>query len=182
MSREANKGVIMCFKTITTNLSTIVHLLVEPITSLAKPKASLEASISIRQLPWTVTSSKPVIYSSLFSFFFFGNIMRSNRYWWGTGESHSRNSADRCGEINTTGKMKCTSSRNCISIIDLIKGRCVLCSGPSIRWKRIVEAILSKSFRELSDNDQFVIVVSLNPITKQFPTMINSHSHSNCCT
>ena len=38
------------FQKITMNLSTIVHLLVEPITSLAKPKASLEASIYIRQL------------------------------------------------------------------------------------------------------------------------------------
>ena len=48
MSRETNEGVMMRFKIITTNLSTIVHLLVEPITSLAKPKASLEAYISIR--------------------------------------------------------------------------------------------------------------------------------------
>ena len=52
---------MMRFKKIMTNLSTIVHLFVEPITSLAKPKASLEASISIRQLAGTVTSSKPVI-------------------------------------------------------------------------------------------------------------------------
>ena len=38
MSRETNKGVMMLFKTITTTLSTIVHLLVEPIISLAKTK------------------------------------------------------------------------------------------------------------------------------------------------
>ena len=43
MTREANEGVMMYFKTITMNLLTIVHPLVEPITSLAKPKASLEA-------------------------------------------------------------------------------------------------------------------------------------------
>ena len=42
---------MMLFKTVTTNLSTLVHLLVEPIVSLAKQKASMEASISIRQLP-----------------------------------------------------------------------------------------------------------------------------------
>ena len=49
--RETNKGFIMRFKTITSNLLRIVHLLVELITSLANPKASIEAYISIRQLP-----------------------------------------------------------------------------------------------------------------------------------
>ena len=48
--------------------------------------------------------------------------------------------------------------------------------------KNIVEAILSKSLREFSDTDQFFIGVSLNPITKQFPTIINIHSHINCRT
>ena len=51
MSREVNEGVMMRFKTITENFSTIVHLLVEPIISLAKPKAYVEASISIRKIP-----------------------------------------------------------------------------------------------------------------------------------
>ena len=88
MSRETNEGVMMNFKTITVNLLTIVHPLVEPITSLAKPKAYLEASFSIRQLPWTVASTKPVVSPSLFSFFFFRNMLRSNRYSWGTVESH----------------------------------------------------------------------------------------------
>ena len=83
-----NKGVIVRFKTITTHLSTIVHLLIEPIISLAKPKASMEAYISISQLPWSVTSSNPDISPSLFSFFFFVNMLRFNRYWWGTVESH----------------------------------------------------------------------------------------------
>ena len=50
MSRETNEGVMMRFKTITANLKTIVHLLVEPIISLAKPKASVEAYIYIRKL------------------------------------------------------------------------------------------------------------------------------------
>ena len=118
---------MMRFKKITTNFSTTLHLLVEPITSLEKPKAFLEAYISIRQLPWTVTSSKPVISHSMFSFLFFRNMLRSNRYLWGTVESHVGNSAGRCGGRNTTGKMKCTASRNCISIIDLIKGGYVLC-------------------------------------------------------
>ena len=176
-----NEGVMMHFKTIKMNLLTVVHPLVEPITSLEKPKASMEASISIRQLPWTVTSSKPVIFPSLFSFFFFGNILRSNIYWWGIVEIHVRNSSDRCRGRNTTGKMKRTASRNFISIIDLIKRSYVLFWVTSIRWKMIVEAILSKLFQELSDTDQFVIVVSLNPITKQFPTIRNSHSRINCC-
>ena len=50
ISREANEGVMMYFKTITMNLLTIVHLLVEPITFLAKPKASLEAYFYIGKL------------------------------------------------------------------------------------------------------------------------------------
>ena len=112
-----------------------------------KSKASLEASISIRQLPWTITSSKPVVSTSLFSFFFFGNMLISNRYCWGTVESHVGNSADCCRGRNTTGKMKCMASRNYISIVDLIKGGYVICWDTSIRWKNIVEEILSKSFR-----------------------------------
>ena len=147
MSREMNEGVIMNFKTITMNLLTILHPLVEPITSLAKPKASLEAYFPIRQLPWTATSTNPVVSPSLFSFFFFGNMLRSNRYIWGTVQSHVRNSADSCVGRDTTIKLKCTASRNCISTIDLIKGEYVLFWGPSIRWEFIVEAILSKSFR-----------------------------------
>ena len=51
MSWEMNDGVMMRFKTIMKNSSTKVHLLVEPIASLAKPKASMEAYISIRKLP-----------------------------------------------------------------------------------------------------------------------------------
>ena len=183
MPRETNEWVMMYFKTITMNLLTIVHpFLVETITSVAKPKAYLEAYISIRKLPWTVTSSKPGIYSSQFSFLFFGKMLRSNRYSWGTVLSHVGNSADSCRWRNTTIKLKCTASRNCIFIIDLINGGYVLCWDPSIRWEFIVEAILSKSFLEFSDTNQFFIVVSLNPITKQFPTISNSHSHSNCFT
>ena len=88
MSRGTNEGFMMYFKTITMNLLTVVHLLVEPIVSLAKPKAYLGASFSIRQLPWSVTSSKPAISPSLISFFFFCHMLISNRYWWGTVESH----------------------------------------------------------------------------------------------
>ena len=51
MSRETNEGVMMQFEKITMNLLTIVHPLVEPITSLAKPKASMEPSIYIRKIP-----------------------------------------------------------------------------------------------------------------------------------
>ena len=85
---------MMYFKTIKMNLLTIVHLLVEPIASLAKPKDSLEAYISIRQLPLTVTSINTVIYPSLFGFFFLVNILKSNRYSSGTVEGHVGNSAD----------------------------------------------------------------------------------------
>ena len=182
MSRETNEEVVIYFKTVTMNLFTIVQLIFETITSLAKPKASLEAYFSISQLPCTVNSSKPVISPSLFSFFFFGNMIRSNRYSWGTVDIHVGNSADSYGGRNTTIKLKLTESRNYISIIKLIKGGYVLSWGPSIRWNLIVEEILSKSFREFSDTDQFFVVVSLNTITKQFPTISNSNYHSNCRT
>ena len=51
MSRETNEGVMVRFKIIMMNLLTIVHLLVEPITSLAKPKASLEAFFPLGNFP-----------------------------------------------------------------------------------------------------------------------------------
>ena len=182
MSRETNEGVMMHFKTITMNLLTIVHLPVEPITPLVKPKDSMGLYISIMQNSWTVTSSKPVISPSLFRFFFFGNMLRYNRYSWGTVKSHVGNSADSCEWKNRSRKMKCMASRNYIFIINLIKARYVLCWGSYIKWKSIVEAILSKSFLELSDTDKFFILVSLNPIMKQFSTISNVNSHSNCCT
>ena len=143
MSRETNEWVMMHFKKITMNLLTIVHpFIVETMTSIAKPNSYLEASISIRQLPLTGTSSKPVISPSQLSFLFFGQMR-------GTVLSEVRNSADSCGGRNRSRKLKWTASRNCIFIINLIKGRCVLWWGPSIIWEVIVEAILSKSFREL---------------------------------
>ena len=147
MLREMNEGVIMNFKTITMNLLTILHPLVEPITSLAKLKDYLEAYIYVSQIPWTVNSINPVIYTSLFSFFFFVSMLISNGYWWITLLSYFGNSYGLCRGRNTTGEMKCTTSRNCLSIIDLINERYVLLQGTSISFKRIVEEILSKSFR-----------------------------------
>ena len=139
MSRETNEGVMMRCKKITANLLTILHLLVEHITPLEKPKASLEAYISIRQPTCTVIYSNPVISLSLYSFFYFGSMLRSNIYWWSTVESYVGNSAGHRGGINTTVKTRLTASRNCIYIIYLIKGSYVLCWGPSISWKSIVE-------------------------------------------
>ena len=156
MSREKNKGVMIHLKTITTNLSTIVHILVEPITSLAKTKASPEVYFSIRQLTWAVTYSKPVVSPSLFSFFFFVNMLISNRYLWGTVESHVGNSAYRWRGINTTGKMKCTSSRNWISIIKLIKGRYII-SGIPLSGEKL---LLNQSWASRSDNSLIPINLS----------------------
>ena len=143
----------------------------------AKPKASLEESLSIRQNPWTVKYIKLVISPSLYRFFSFINILRSNRYWWSAVLSYVRNSAGLCGGRNTTGKMKCTASRNCLSIIDLIKGRYVLCRDTSIRWKRIFQAILSKSFQEFSDTDQFVIKLFQLQMRISFPFLLTKNIH-----
>ena len=42
MSRETNEGFMMRFKAITANLLIVVGLLVEPTTTIVKPKVSLE--------------------------------------------------------------------------------------------------------------------------------------------
>ena len=42
MSREMNEGVVMCCKEIMANLLIVVGILVEPTTTIAKPKGSLE--------------------------------------------------------------------------------------------------------------------------------------------
>ena len=60
---------------------TVVGLLVELGKAIAKSKGSLEAYPSIRQTSITVTSNSPIIYSSLFSSFFF-----SGRHVPGLGE------------------------------------------------------------------------------------------------
>ena len=51
MSKETNKGFVINFKTITTNLLTILGLIVEPIIPLAKTAAYLKVYLSIRQPP-----------------------------------------------------------------------------------------------------------------------------------
>ena len=51
MSRETNGGVMMHVKKITMDLLTIVHPLVEPTRSLAKTKASLDASFPLGNFP-----------------------------------------------------------------------------------------------------------------------------------
>ena len=127
MLMETNKGVMLRWKTIINNLLTIVGLLVEPITSHAKSKDSLESSLSIRQPPWIETSSNPVIYPFLYEFLSFRIMMRSNSrsywsiwYWWSTVESYVGNSSGRYGVRNRTGKMKCTESRYCLYFINLM--------------------------------------------------------------
>ena len=47
MSTVMDEGVQMCCKSVTSNLFTVVCLLVEPITSIEKPKGYLEAYLSI---------------------------------------------------------------------------------------------------------------------------------------
>ena len=128
---------MMRCKTITSNLLTVVGLLVEPSTPIAKPKASIKAYLSIRPPPWTVTSSKPVIYPSLSCFFSLSSMLRSNSrshrsiwYWWSTVESYVENSDNHCGRRNRTGKMKCKESRKCLCFINLNKGGMLFAVSP----------------------------------------------------
>ena len=51
MSRKTNEGFMINYKTIMANFSTIVRLLVEPITYLALPKDFIEAYLFIIQPP-----------------------------------------------------------------------------------------------------------------------------------
>ena len=78
MSWVTNEGVTMSCKAVTANLLKVVGCLVEPITYIAKSKGYLEESISIIQPPIKVTSSNMVISPSLYRFFFFGGMLRSN--------------------------------------------------------------------------------------------------------
>ena len=78
MSTVMNEGVKICCKSVTTQVFTVVGLLVELCTAIAKPKGSLEASPSIRQPSVTITSNSPVIYPFLFSSFFFSSTLQSH--------------------------------------------------------------------------------------------------------
>ena len=78
ISRVTNKGVMMCFKAVTSNFLTLVGRFVEPSTAIENPKRFLEANISIRKSPIKLTSSNMAISPSLYSFFFFSFMLRSN--------------------------------------------------------------------------------------------------------
>ena len=131
MSTVTNEGIKMHFKTVMANFFTAVGLLVGPSTAIAKPECYIEAYISISQPSFIVTYSSPVINSYLLSSFLLRIILRSNSRIrqsrackWIIVESEVINSTALCGTIIGTGKIKGTESRNCISIINLIKERC----------------------------------------------------------
>ena len=60
-------------------------------------------------------------------------------------------------------------SSNHLFIIEPIKERYIIIWSTGVSWKSIIEAIKIKSFQELSYPNIFVILFSLNPITKKFP-------------
>ena len=78
MSREKNEGFMMHCKSVMNNFLTVLGLIVEPSTEIAKPKGSIQESLSIRKHPIGVTSSNNVISPSLSSFFFFRSRLISN--------------------------------------------------------------------------------------------------------
>ena len=78
MSTLMNEGVDIRCKLVTTQVFTVVGLLVELGKAIAKPKCSIEAYPSIRQMSVTVTSGSPVIYYSLFSSSFFSSTLKSH--------------------------------------------------------------------------------------------------------
>ena len=146
MSRVMNKVVMMCCKAVKVNLLAVVGLIVEPSTSIEKPNGYVEEYLSISQHNINATYYNTVISTSLSSFFFFIIMMLSNgrihlsiHKGWSTVESYVRNSAELCGRRSRTGKMKFAASRNCISLINLIKGRHVIFRGPSISRKVLLK-------------------------------------------
>ena len=98
-------------RSVTDNIFTVVVLLLEISTSIAKPKVYLEAYPAIRQPSVTVTSNSPVIYSSLFRSLFFNIMMKTNvrflqsrRWKWSTVDSEVRNIAALFGTRSGTEK------------------------------------------------------------------------------
>ena len=154
ISKGTNKGFMMCHKTITANLLTMVGLLVEHITPLAKRKDYIEALLSISRHTWKVTYSKSVIFTFLSSFFSFSSILISKIYRWRTVLSYIVISDGRCGGRNSTEKMKCTTIRNCLYIIDLIKGGVVFFSVVEIA---VEKWLLKKYWASFSENSMIPI-------------------------
>ena len=77
MSTVMNEGVNMIFRAARARNSTVVGLLVEPITSISKPKGYLESYPFIRQPYIAVTSSSPVIPPSLVSSLFLSSMLKT---------------------------------------------------------------------------------------------------------
>ena len=128
MSTAINKGIKMRCKSVTANFFTVVGLLVENITAIAKPKGYLEAFLSIGQPLITVTYSSPVITPSLPSSFFFSSMLRSNSkihrsigLQWSNVESYVVNITDLCVTRVRTEKINCAAIIKYLSIVDLIK-------------------------------------------------------------
>ena len=78
MSMVMNEGVKIHCRSITTQVFTVVGLLVEIDKSIEKSKGRPEASLSTRYPSVTVTSTSPVIYSSFFSSFLFSSALQSH--------------------------------------------------------------------------------------------------------
>ena len=63
MSTVMNKGVDIHSKSVTTQVFTVVGVIIDLDISLSKPKGTIYSSPSIRQPSSTVTSNSPVIYN-----------------------------------------------------------------------------------------------------------------------
>ena len=67
-------------------------------------------------------------------------------------------------------------------VINFIKGRYVIFWRPCVCCEIITEAIHIELFQEFTDPDKLVVVVPLNPVSKQFPKNSNRHPHRNSST
>ena len=127
-----------------------------------------------------VTTSPPIIPPSL-QFNFLRRLM-ANSSSRRSSDCDIRYRADIWTARRRTGIVESPIGIHSAFIINVIKGRYVLLRHPSVCCKSIIEAISCNSFRELPDADKIVVVVPLNPIAKQFPTISNHHPNRNIST
>ena len=81
-----------------------------------------------------------------------------------------------------TGIVEATTGIHSSFVVNFAKVRYVILWSPCVWCEIITEAIHSESFQEFPYSDKPIVLVFLKPVEKQFPTIINCHTHSNIST
>ena len=80
------------------------------------------------------------------------------------------------------GKVDPLTVRHSDFVINVIKGRYVLCRRTCVFCENTTEAIHSDALQLFPYANKVVVVFPINPIAKQFPTISNCHPHINSST